>query len=40
VPEKVAEAIIKAIEKKKKEVFVPGYLAILTILGPQLPEVF
>jgi short-subunit dehydrogenase len=39
-PEKVADAIIKAIEKKKKEVFVPGYLAILKILGPQLPEVF
>jgi short-subunit dehydrogenase len=39
-PEKVAEAIIRAIEKKKKEVIVPGYLAILKILGPQLPEVF
>ncbi|MCS7108983.1 MAG: SDR family NAD(P)-dependent oxidoreductase [Sulfolobales archaeon] len=32
----VAKAIIKAIERGGKEVYVPGYLRILKILGPKL----
>jgi short-subunit dehydrogenase len=36
-PRKVAEAIIKAVEKKKKVVYIPKYLALLRLIGPHLP---
>ncbi|MCI4437635.1 MAG: SDR family NAD(P)-dependent oxidoreductase [Ignisphaera sp.] len=36
-PENVAKAIIEAVEKRKKVVYVPRYLALLRILGPYLP---
>jgi short-subunit dehydrogenase len=36
-PIKVAEAIIKAVEKKKKVVYIPKYLALLRLIGPHLP---
>lgn len=38
-PEKVAKAIIEAVEKKKKVVYVPRYLALIRIIGPYLPLV-
>jgi short-subunit dehydrogenase len=38
-PEKVAKAIIEAVEKRKKVVYVPRYLALIRIIGPYLPLV-
>jgi len=38
--DRVAEAVVKAITRGSKEVYVPGYLKILKILGPILPKVF
>lgn len=36
-PEAVAKAIVDAIERRKKEVYVPRYLKILKLIGPYLP---
>jgi short-subunit dehydrogenase len=37
--EKVAKAIIEAVEKRKKVVYIPRYLALVRIIGPYPPLV-
>jgi len=38
--ERVAEAVVKAVMRGSEEVYVPGYLRILKMLGPLLPKLF
>jgi len=38
--DRVAEAILKAVMQGSEEVYVPGYLRILKMLGPMLPKLF
>jgi len=38
--DRVAEAIVKAVKRGSKEVYVPGYLRILKMFGPLLPRLF
>lgn len=39
-PEKVAREIIKAVKSRKKNVFIPRYVALGKILGPLLPPLY
>ena len=38
-PERVARAILDAVERGRERVYVPGYVALLRVLGPHLPPV-
>jgi len=38
-PEEVARAIVEAVERRKRVVYVPRYLALLRVIGPYLPVV-